>query len=93
MVSGQDALAGRPTILRAFAFGTNGQDVRGELNSRAGGAEERLERLREIYEREGAFAKARRLLERYRHAALEEAQKVESASLTELMRFITETVL
>ena len=93
VVSGQDVLSGRPTILRAFARDGGRAEIRRVLEEKELSPRERVARLRDIYDEHGAFRKAERLLERYRRAAKEEAENVGSEQLTELMRFIVEIVL
>jgi geranylgeranyl pyrophosphate synthase len=93
VVSGQDALSHRPTILHAFAVAANPDAAVAELAGEATSPQERVESLREVYEGEKAFEKAGRLLDRYREAALQETERVDSNALSQLMRLITEIVL
>jgi geranylgeranyl pyrophosphate synthase len=92
---GLDALAGRPTILRAFAAQDGSAQELAEL---AGGndssaREQFVERVREIYGRSGAFAKAEQLLGKLRARALAVAGDFPTADLQELMRFLVRIVL
>lgn len=92
---GLDALAGRPTILRAFAAeGIHGQ----ELLLRAGRSdrslpEDAVDRIRELYCRSGAFAKAEQLLRKLRTRAMDAAGDFPGTDLQELMRFLVRMVL
>jgi geranylgeranyl diphosphate synthase, type II len=93
--SGQDVLAGRPTILRAFAAENGFAEELRTLADRDGQlpAEELVERVRHIYSRSGAFAKAEQLLEKLRDRALAVASDFPSEDLQELMRFLVRVIL
>ena len=96
-----DVLAARPTILRAFALeaGANGElqslterlrfTADGDAAVRSGVVEE----IRELYERVGAFAKARLLVEKLRSRALQAAAGLEDTDLEELCRFLVRNIL
>ena len=92
----RDALSGRPTMLQAFALEAADEGTARELQQLAEDEldeDERLARIREIYEELGVVEKACRLFRRYRRKALEQAEDVEWDELGGLMRFIVETLL
>ncbi len=92
---GLDALAGRPTILRAFAAESRYSQALSELADQDGRLppQERLDRVRELYCRSGAFVKAEQLLGKLRARGLDAAADFPSADLQELMRFLVRMVL
>jgi len=99
---GRESLAGRPTMLRAFAFQSADDAGRKELLEAIPVEPEasvspvddgRVERLRALYERLGVFERAERLVERYRERASAEADGTKPEALRELMHFILRTVL
>ena len=92
---GLDALAGRPTILRAFAMETAWSQSLVELAPRNGDRPpaDLVEQVRDLYCRCGAFARAERLLGKLRVRALETAGGFPSADLQELMRFLVRMIL
>lgn len=92
LVAGQDLLSERPTILRAFLQAA-GCPCDADPGMGYMSPEERIERLRRIYEEHGVFNKAHRLVGHYKERALAEAAKARPAALGELMRFVVETVL
>jgi geranylgeranyl diphosphate synthase, type II len=92
---GLDVLAGRPTVLRAFVGDT---PFAGELCELTGcdgrlSQEQVVERVRDIYDRSGAFAKAEQLLQKLRGRAIDTAGKFPSADLQQLMQFLVRMVL
>ena len=96
IVAGQDALTGRPTMLKAFALEAADPETAAELRGLADAdlaGDEKLARVRQIYEQLGVFEKACRLVRKYRLKALDQADSVRWEDLGELMRFIVETVL
>jgi len=96
VVSGQDALTGRPTMLKAFALEAADAETAEELQGVAEAElseDEKLDRVRQIYEDLGVFEKACTLVRKYRKKALDQADEVRWENLGELMRFIVETVL
>jgi geranylgeranyl pyrophosphate synthase len=93
--SGLDAVAGRPTILRAFAAESGYAQA---LSALAAGndpflPEQIAEQVRQIYCHSGAFAKAEQLLRKLRARAIAAAAEFPSADLQELMRFLVRVVL
>ena len=96
----REALAARPTILRAFAIESGGAAALAELESAAaldanGTADGAalIARVGELYETYGAFAKAEALVDRLRGRAVEIAQGMETAELRELLGFLVRIVL
>jgi geranylgeranyl pyrophosphate synthase len=90
---GQDALAARPTILRAFAAEAGGEERLAELQAAALEPADRAEEIRALYEELGAFDQAERLLERLRERALALAQEAGDPALAELMSFLVRNLL
>ena len=92
---GQDAQAGRPTILRAFVAESTYAQALSELVSRNGELprEHLVDRVRDLYSQSGAFSKAEQLLGKLRSRALDTASDFPSADLQELMRFLVRVVL
>jgi geranylgeranyl pyrophosphate synthase len=91
----QDALAGRPTILRAFAAETSHAQALCQLAQRNGqlSTEQYLDRVRDIYCQSGAFTKAEQLFGKLRARAIAAAEDFPSADLRELTRFLARMVL
>ncbi len=96
MLSGQDLLSGRPTVLLAFAL-ESADEARAaeviELLHARGDDAERLARLQGIYETLGVTARAEALVDRYRRRAVAAASGTEPESLRELMHFILDVLL
>jgi geranylgeranyl pyrophosphate synthase len=92
---GLDAQAGRPTILRAFVAESGHAQALAELAGRDGELprEHLLDRIRDLYTRSGAFAKAEQLLAKLRARAIGAAGDFPSADLQELMRFLVRMIL
>jgi geranylgeranyl pyrophosphate synthase len=98
MIAGQDTLAGRPTLLLALALeGLTGGDreellaiVQGEHPRRD---ENLLPRVRHLYDKADVFAKAEKLVEKYRARAEAIADEVEPTALRELLYYLVDTVL
>jgi len=91
--AGQDALAVRPTILRAFALEAGGGPRLAALEAQYDEKEARAEAVRRLYRELGAFGKAQRLLNRLRERALELAAEARDPALAELMRFLVRSLL
>jgi len=85
---GTDALAQRPTILLAFALEAGGEEARPVSR-----AEGEVERLRELYEKLGAFDRADRLVDRLRERARQLAEEFHAPGIRELMAFIVGLIL
>jgi len=95
-VAGQDALALRPTILRAFAQEAAGPAVRATLDGLTGSGRSEpavLGRVREIYESLGVFAKTEAFIVKCRSRAMDEVAQIESEALRELMAFVVDVML
>lgn len=92
---GLDALAGRLTLLYAFAseseFGPRLAALRAEMNREP--QEELIEQVYRIYLQSGALAKVEQLYEKLRVRALDAATIFPSADLQELMRFLVRIIL
>jgi len=96
LVSGQDAKAMRPTLLLALAIEAASDEQRAELKSiinADGGDEDRVERLRRIYEACGVFAKAEALIDKSRARAESLADDIQNERLKQLFYFLVDTVL
>ncbi len=106
LVAGQDVLAARPTLLLALALEALGPQERSELLSlirarqtpgpvEANGAvaHPTVARVRELFERAEVFAKAEKLVEKYRARAEAVADEVEPAELRELLYYLVDSVL
>jgi geranylgeranyl pyrophosphate synthase len=90
---GQDALAARPTILRAFAGQAGGGERLAELEKQAGEPQLRAGAVRALYDELGAFDQAERLLDRLRERALALAAEAGDPPLVELMSFLVRNLL
>ncbi|HEY8505010.1 MAG TPA: polyprenyl synthetase family protein [Gemmataceae bacterium] len=103
LLSGQDVLAARPTLLLALALEAASPEEKEELlalvrRSRGqgrGGDDPALTvaRVRILYERLGVFAKAEKLVEKYRARAEAVADGAEPEELRELLYYLADTVL
>jgi geranylgeranyl pyrophosphate synthase len=95
-VAGQDCLARRPTILRAFALQAMGHARESEVLDCARGLTEdraRLLLLRQFYQDSGAFAKAQELADRYRQRARDLAGRVLHESLRQYLLFLVDLLM
>ena len=98
MVAGQDVLAGRPTLLLALALeGLTGGDREELLAIVQGEHPERehnlLPRVRQLFVKADVFAKAEKLVEKYRARTEAIADEVEPIELRELLYYLVDTVL
>lgn len=96
LVSGQDALALRPTVLLALALQGAGDEQRRELREVFESDEHervRLARLRQLFTDRGAFEKAEALVEKSRERAEALADDVQPDELRRLFYFLIDTVL
>jgi geranylgeranyl pyrophosphate synthase len=96
LVSGQDALAARPTLLLALAIEAASPESRQELLAileRPTRDPEAVETIRGIYQATQVFAKAEKLVEKYRSRAEAVADAVEPVELRELLYFLVDSVL
>jgi geranylgeranyl diphosphate synthase type II len=99
LISGQDVLAARPTVLMALALeGAKGSD-RAELlsalkSARSGRAgTEIVERVRAIMFRVNVFEKAEKLVDKFRAKAESLADEIEPPAFRELLYYLIDTVL
>lgn len=96
LLAGQDVLAARPTLLLALALEAAAPEERRELLSLLGAAERdrsTVERVQAIFERTEVFAKAEKLVEKYRARAEAVADETEPVELRELLYFLVDNVL
>jgi geranylgeranyl diphosphate synthase, type II len=104
LVTGQDVLAARPTLLLALALEGLSPTERTELLGLISAAREHtsaddtaaadtVERVRTLYLKAKVFAKADALVEKYRARAEAIADEVEPAELRELLYYLVDTVL
>jgi geranylgeranyl pyrophosphate synthase len=101
LLAGQDVLAGRPTLLLALALEGLTGAARAELTtllhrsseaSTMAGADF-VARIRRLFEQANVFAKAEKLVEKYRARAEALADEVEPSELRELLYYLVDTVL
>ena len=95
-IAGQDALAARPTIVRAFALEALSEEARRQLaavTTRGGDPLETLGEVRGLFEECGAFARTEELVAKERRRAGELAQGLESEALRELFDFVIRVML
>ena len=101
LVAGQDVLAGRPTLLLALALeGLSGGDREDLLSllhrreaSRNGEAAATVTRVRRLFDKAQVFAKADKLVEKYRARAESLADETQPTELRELLYYLVDTVL
>ena len=96
MVAGQDALAARPTLLLALALEAASPEQRSELLDILGSPTRdalSVETIRGIFQATQVFAKAEKLVEKYRSRAETVADAVEPVELRELLYFLVDSVL
>jgi geranylgeranyl diphosphate synthase, type II len=99
LVAGQDVLAARPTLLLALALEASTATDRAELltllSERRDAAEAGriVERVRQLFTRTQVFAKAEKLIDKYRARAEAVADEIEPAELRELLYYLVDNVL
>ena len=98
LLSGQDALAARPTLLLALALDGSTPDNRAELLAILAGKgpsdrDVKVARVRVLFTRANVFAKAEKLIEKYRAKAEAIADETEPVELRELLYYLVNTVL
>lgn len=99
LVSGQDALARRPTILLALALKDAGEAERTQLeelfaqDTTGQASEDRVDQLRALFESRRVFDNAETLVERCCERAEALIEEVDSQSIRHLLQFFLETVL
>ena len=92
VTQGQDVRSARPTILRAFALKA-GAGAELERAAGSGDSVEAVERVRQVYERTGAFGRTEELMKKLRARALAAADEIPGESLRELFRFLVRVLL
>jgi geranylgeranyl pyrophosphate synthase len=100
LVAGQDALAARPTLLLALALEGSTPAARAELlallhgqENVTGDTQSVVARVRALFDRAQVFAKAEKLVEKYRARAEAVADGVEPTPLRELLYYLVDSVL
>jgi geranylgeranyl diphosphate synthase type II len=99
LVAGQDVLAARPTLLLALALEASAAADRAELlnllTERRDAAEAGriVERVRQLFTKTQVFAKAEKLIDKYRARAESVADEIEPAELRELLYYLVDNVL
>lgn len=98
LVAGQDVLAARPTLLLALALEGSSAADREELlallaNKHGMDEQAVVDRVRFLFDRASVFAKAEKLVEKYRARAEAVADEIEPAELRELLYYLVDSVL
>lgn len=99
LITGQDALALRPTILLALTLQSATEEEKAEIHSLLLSQEEetssawKVGKLRQLFQKHRAFTKAETLIEKSRAKAEALADNVESESFRQLLYFLIDTVL
>lgn len=105
LISGQDLLAGRPTLLLALALEGSKtaakQELLGLLNRERDPENQEksppdnllLPRVRQLFTEAQVFTKAEKLVEKYRARAESIADEIEPLELRELLYYLVDTVL
>ncbi len=100
LVIGQDVLAGRPTLLLALALEGSSAAGREEIlalvdqsKQEDADGEEIIARVKALFTEAGVFAKADKLVDKYRSRAEAIADEVDPVELRELLYYLVDTVL
>jgi geranylgeranyl diphosphate synthase type II len=101
LLAGQDVLAGRPTLLLALALeGLQGSDrdellalLHGDASRFNGHTQHTVGRVRRLFDQGQVFAKADKLIEKYRARAEALADEVQPTELRELLYYLVDSVL
>jgi geranylgeranyl pyrophosphate synthase len=96
LVSGQDVVSARPTLLLALAQETATPEQKAELRRLLGNktnCERAIRRVRQIYTANGVFAKAEAMVQKYRERCETVAGEAQTEALRELLHFLVDTVL
>jgi len=97
LLSGQDVLSARPTLLLALALEGSTPGRREELlqliEDRSGDAEEKVHRVRELFFAANVFEKAEKLVDKFRANAESLADAVEPTEFRELLYYLVDSVL
>jgi len=90
---GQDVLAGRPTVLRAFAIEAGGEQRLRDLSSSQTDRSRLVADVKALYSELGVFDKAERLLDKLRSRAGQAAAEIPQPALRDLLQFLVKIVL
>jgi geranylgeranyl pyrophosphate synthase len=98
LLAGQDVLSARPTLLLALALEASSPADRAELLALLQGEhgmekEDLVARVRFLFDKAGVFAKAEKLIDKYRARAEAVADEIEPVELRELLYFLVDSVL
>lgn len=98
LLAGQDVLSARPTLLLALALEGASAGDREELLALLAGKHERtkeelIDRVRILFTRAGVFAKADKLVDKFRAKAEAIADEIEPVELRELLYYLVDSVL
>lgn len=98
LVAGQDVLAARPTLLLALALEGSSPADREELLALLAGKhaldkQALVDRVRFLFDKASVFARAEKLVEKYRARAEAVADEIEPAELRELLYYLVDSVL
>jgi geranylgeranyl pyrophosphate synthase len=98
LIAGQDALAGRPTLLLALALealtGGDREELLAILHRQHPQKDtDLLPRVRQLFQKADVFDKAQKLVEKYRARTEAIADEVEPVPLRELLYYLVDTVL
>ena len=98
LVSGQDVLAARPTLLLALALEGSPPAARAQLlallaRPGARSAADAVGQVRQLYQQAGVFEKAEKLVEKYRARTEAVADAIEPDTLRELLYYLVDSVL
>jgi geranylgeranyl diphosphate synthase type II len=100
MIAGQDVLAARPTLLLALALEGSQPAEREEVLALLHQTEQNrrdnpdhVQRIRQLFEQAGVFAKADKLIEKYRQRAEALADETQPTELRELLYYLVDSVL
>ncbi len=97
VVAGQDVLAARPTLLLALALEgsspTDRADLLGLLHEPQAAEADRLALVRRLFEKAEVFAKAEKLIEKFRARAETLADDVEPVEFRQLLYYLVDSVL
>jgi geranylgeranyl pyrophosphate synthase len=98
LIAGQDVLSARPTLLLALALEGSSPADREELLALVHGKhqkakEEVIDHVRVLFSKAGVFAKADKLVEKFRAKAEAIADETEPVELRELLYYLVDSVL
>jgi geranylgeranyl pyrophosphate synthase len=97
LTAGGDTLGGRPTVLWALAIEGLQEEQQLELLELVAAdslrPEDRVRRVRELYEQADVFEKAHRLIDKYQQRAEDVVDKIEPPALRRLLHYLIDAVL